>query len=349
MALLDTYRNTVQRKQEEIAKLKNDYAKEQAKIAPLQKKIISANDTINRSKSSSTIKSKINEINRSNQSIADIEKKLADINKKISQKEKELTTARKNYENEEVKENKKRLEASRRLQQNNERQMQSVVASIKRQDENQQQMQNDINKLLAIPQKITVLFMASNPYGTTQLRVDEEARAIQEKIRLSEYRDSVNFESRWATRSSDIFQAINETNPTIIHFSGHGADTGDLVLQNPDGSIKLVKKEAITQAMATVSETIRLVVFNTCFSENQAKSVVANIEAAIGMAESISDDAARIFAAQLYSAIGFGKSLSTAFNQARAQLLLEGVEEENIPKLYTREDINVDEMILVQP
>ena len=227
--------------------------------------------------------------------------------------------------------------------------MQSVVASIKRQDENQQQMQNDINKLLAIPQKITVLFMASNPYGTTQLRVDEEARAIQEKIRLSEYRDSVNFESRWATRSSDIFQAINETNPTIIHFSGHGADTGDLVLQNPDGSIKLVKKEAITQAMATVSETIRLVVFNTCFSENQAKSVVANIEAAIGMAESISDDAARIFAAQLYSAIGFGKSLSTAFNQARAQLLLEGVEEENIPKLYTREDINVDEMILVQP
>lgn len=44
--------------------------------------------------------------------------------------------------------------------------------------------------------------------------------------------------------------------------------------------------------MATASDTIRLVVFNACFSESQAESVVEHIEAAIGMSDSIRDDTA---------------------------------------------------------
>ena len=51
-------------------------AKEQAKIAPLQKKIISAKGAISRTKSQSTIKSKLNEIERAEKSISDIQKKM---------------------------------------------------------------------------------------------------------------------------------------------------------------------------------------------------------------------------------------------------------------------------------
>ncbi len=178
-------------------------------------------------------------------------------------------------------------------------------------------------KLQAVPEVITVLFLAANPVGTGSLQLDEEARSIQQKIRMSDYRDSVRFESRWATRSGDILQAINETNPTIVHFSGHGAPNGDLVLLNPDGSAKLVSKEAISMAMATASDTIRLIVFNACFSEPQAKNVIEHIDAAIGMSTSIGDEAACVFAAQLYSSIGFGRSLQISFNQAVAQLMLE--------------------------
>ena len=39
MSQIDTYRNTLLRKREELAKLNQDLAKEQAKIAPLQKKM----------------------------------------------------------------------------------------------------------------------------------------------------------------------------------------------------------------------------------------------------------------------------------------------------------------------
>lgn len=121
------------------------------------------------------------------------------------------------------------------------------------------------------------------------------------------------------------------------------------MLLNPDGSSKTVTKESMTAAIATASDTIRLVVFNACFSETQAANVVQHIEAAIGMSDSIRDDTACTFAAQLYSSIGFGKSIKTAFDQAKAELLLEGIPGESIPQLYARDDINLEEMILVQP
>lgn len=228
------------------------------------------------------------------------------------------------------------------------RQTKAMEQTILQHGYTQTQMQAEIERLKAIPEKITVLFMAANPTDTPQLRLDEEARLIQEKIRLSEYRDSVQFESRWATRSSDILQAINETNPTIVQFSGHGAQTGELALLNPDGSTKIVTKEAITMAMATASDTIRLVVFNACFSKSQAENVVEHIEAAIGMSDSIRDDTAYTFAAQLYSSIGFGRSLQTSFNQAIAELLLEGIPGENIPQIYARDDVDLNDVILVR-
>lgn len=342
MARLDTYRNTLVRKRGELAKLNQDLAKEQAKIAPLQHKMISANNTIKRTKSQSTVKSKLSEIERINKSIADTQKKCGSIQKKIAQKEKEVATADKNYRAEEAKDNKKKsLEAAR--------QTKAMEQAIRQYGNTQAKIQAEIEHLKAVPEKITVLFMAANPTDTPQLRLDEEARSIQEKIRLSEYRDSVHFESRWATRSSDILQAINETNPTIVHFSGHGEQTGELALLNPDGSTKIVTKDAISMAMATASDTIRLVVFNACFSESQAKSVVEHIEAAIGMSDLVRDDTACTFAAQLYSSIGFGQSLQTSFNQAIAELLLENITGENIPQIYARDNIDLNDVILVRP
>lgn len=67
------------------------------------------------------------------------------------------------------------------------------------------------------------------------------------------------------------------------------------------------------------------------------------------MSTSIGDTAARIFAAQLYSSIGFGRSLQASFNQSIAALLLEGIPEQDTPKLYVKPDIDLNELILVDP
>ena len=337
MSQLDSYRNTLMRKMEEAAKLSQDLAKEQAKLSPLQSKIISAKSAISRTKNQATIKSRLGDIDR------------GDIQKKIAAKEKEVATAEKNYRNEEVRVQKRQEAEDKKRMQEADRQARQLEQRLRENERMQRQMQQDIEQLQTVPNVITILFLAANPAGTTPLQLDEEARSIQQKIRMADYRDSIRFESRWATRSGDILQAINETNPTIVHFSGHGTENGDLVLLNPDGSAKLVSKEAISMAMSTASDTIRLVVFNACFSEPQAESVIENIDAAIGMSTSIGDEAACIFASQLYSSIGFGRSLQISFNQALAQLMLEGISEDKTPKLYVNDSMDANEIILAQP
>ncbi len=196
MAQIDSYRTTMLRKREELAKLNQDLAREQAKIAPLQKKIISAKCAIERTKSDSTIKSRLSEIGRAEKSIADIQKKCSDIQAKIAQKEKEYTTADKNYRSEEAKINKKAVDDEKKRLQQAARQSVAMEQAIRRQEQLQAKMQREIDSIKAIPEKITVLFLAANPVDTHRLRLDQEARSIQEKIRLSEYRDSVRFESR---------------------------------------------------------------------------------------------------------------------------------------------------------
>ena len=349
MSTLDNYRNTVIKKREELAKLTGDLSKEQAKISPLQKKINSASDAIRRTKNQSTIKTKSREIDQCNKSIADTNKKCSDLQKKIAQKEKELATAEKNVRNEEDKVNKKKLAEDKKRLREQTAQFNAIEQTIQEHAFIQASMQSDIAQLKAIPATITVLFLAANPNDTQQLNLDEEVRAIQNRIRLSDYRDSIRFESRWAARSSDVLQAINETNPTIIHFSGHGTSDGKLVLLNPDGSSNDVTKEAITMAISTASDTVRLVVFNACFSESQAKNIVHSIESAIGMNDSIRDDTAITFASQLYSSIGFGHSLEKSFNQAIAAIMLDGIPQDTIPQLFVADGVNPDDIVLVSP
>jgi hypothetical protein len=59
--------------------------------------------------------------------------------------------------------------------------------------------------------------------------------------------------------------------------------------------------------------------------------------------------AARVFAAQFYSAIGFGRSVQNAFDQAKLQLVLQGIDEDKIPQLFVRAGIDANEIILVRP
>lgn len=208
-------------------------------------------------------------------------------------------------------------------------------------------LQEDVNKPIKDNIRIKVLFLGANPNGTGILKLDEEARSINEMIRKADHRDALIFESRWAVRTQDILQAINEINPTIIHFSGHGTDSGKLVLLSADGRPKHVSEEALVQTMMTSSDVIRVVFFNTCFSDSQAKAVVKHVDVAIGMNTSIGDLAARTFSSQFYSSLGFGKSIKISFEQAKAALMLEGIKEENTPQLHIKDGLDPNGIVLV--
>ena len=189
-------------------------------------------------------------------------------------------------------------------------------------------------------EKIKVLFLAANPIDTIRLRLDEEIREISEKIRASDRRDSVELISRWAVRPDDLLQALNEHRPHVVHFSGHGSEGEGIILEDKNGESKVVSKEAITTLFQTLSDNIRLVVFNACFSQEQAEGVTKSIDCAVGTSRAIGDSAAITFAASFYRAIGFGRSVQEAFDQGKAALLLEGLSSASGFSLLTRKGVD---------
>jgi len=349
MAMIDSYRNSLLSKQRELSNLTSDKAKEQSKIADLNKKANSASEAIRRTKNASTITSKLREIEKCNTDIANTYKKIADFEKKIGTKSKEIFDYQTKIDKEQISLDKKRKAEADRIQIEHERSIRTINSTLTYHNELHRNTFNEIDELRNVPEKIVVLFLASNPIDQVQLRLDEEVRAISEMIRKTRHRDSVKLESCWALQTLDLLQALNEFSPAIVHFSGHGSSDDEIVFQSQDGKAKLVSKEAIVQTIMASSDNIRLVFFNTCYSRNQAEAVSKFVDATIGMNTSIGDEAARIFSSQFYSSIGFGVSVNKAFQQAKAQLMLEGIEEENTPELFIRPGLNPDEIILVQP
>lgn len=349
MSSLDSYRRNVTSKREEIAKLQQGKAKEQSKIANLLGKINSASQALSRTSSTSTAKSKLREIERHQKDQAIAEKKVADFDGKIARKQKELSNEQKKVSKDEEKESKKRQGESERQAREHQSRMNQINSTLDKHEGLHQSTIATLKALQDLPEKIIVLFLASNPADAQQLRLDEEARSIGDMIRKTKHRDSVSFESRWAVQPMDVLQAINELNPTIVHFSGHGSDSDEIVFQDAYGNAKLVSKEAIVQTMMASSSDIRLVFFNTCYSYKQAEAVTHHVEAAIGMNTSIGDDAARIFSSQFYSAIGFGLSVKRAFEQAKALVMMEGLNEENTPELFVQEGLDSNDLIIVRP
>ncbi|MCD4751962.1 MAG: CHAT domain-containing protein [Anaerolineaceae bacterium] len=349
MSMIDTYRNNIARKRDELVRYQEQRAKKSKVVADQNKKILSVRQSISRTSSSSLISSKTRTIESCLKNISRAETDISKLESNIARKEKEIADEQKKLRREEEREEKKRITEEKKRQRSLGNSLRSIDTELKYHDGLHMDTQRQIAELRNLPRKIKVLFLSSSPIDQDKLRLDEEIRSISEMIRKSEHRDSVELVSAWAVRPLDILQELNIHEPAIVHFSGHGSPNDELVLQDNNGETKLVSKQAIVQAMATTSSGIRLVFLNACYTDQTALSICDHVEAAIGMNNSIGDDAARIFAAQFYSAIGFGKSVNNAFNQAKSALMLENIPEEYIPVLFLQDGVDGEQLIIVSP
>ena len=176
--------------------------------------------------------------------------------------------------------------------------------------------------LAAAMQPATVLFLAANPVRVPSLQLGEECRAIEAMIRAAKFRDRICFRSWWAARPDDLLQALNEHNPSMLHFSGHGAGDQGLCFQSEDGSALSVSAEGLQQVIRAAGASVWVVVLNACFSEVQAEALVAHVPCVIGMSGAIGDEAAITYARALYRALAFGRSVANAHEQGLAALAL---------------------------
>lgn len=203
--------------------------------------------------------------------------------------------------------------------------------------------------------KVKVLFFAADPLsrppngGEARLLLDEDVREIRIKVRAAEHRDALEFDYRLAARPDDLLQGLDETQPQIVHFSGHGGSRG-LMLMDPRGSRPhYVDAAALSQLFRAFRGDIRLVVLNACFSLPQAEAIAEVVGCTIGTSGTISDAAAITFGARFYGAIAFGHSVQAAFDQACAALALSHSAERDRPRLIARRDVDPRRIRLVNP
>lgn len=365
----ESYRRDVQRASQDIARLQDQKAREARGVSDEMRKAAAATEAAARATSLSTRASKTRDATRHHEAAARQQGKVAGIDQQIARAQGRLSDAQSRLNAAEQQEEKRRQQdfkrqsdelkrqdqaAKRRMADEDrhareqERRFDAMSNTLRHHDDLHSETFNMIESITKLPEKIVVVFFASSPLDQNPLRLDEEVRAIGETIRKSEHRDAVRLESRWAARPLDILQTVNELKPTVVHFSGHGATSGELVFQDDHGRAKVVAQEAIVQTLAVAGD-VRLVFLNACHSRNQAEALVQHVDAAIGMSAPIGDRAARVFAAQFYSAIGFGESVERAFQQAKAALMLEGIPEAATPQLFVRAGVDATAMLLVAP
>lgn len=184
----------------------------------------------------------------------------------------------------------------------------------------------------------TILFIASDPSDLSRLRLGKEVREISEKLQLAELR-RFRLEQRHATRVSDLTQALLDTKPNIVHFSGHGTSEGALCLEDGSGLVHPVPPSALSALFGEFSGDVECVVLNVCYSEAQANSIAKHIPYVIGMNEDIPDQAAVAFSVGFYQALGAGRSIEKAYEMGCIQIALLGIPGQLTPVLVVAETL----------
>ena len=215
-----------------------------------------------------------------------------------------------------------------------------------------------------------ILFLAANPSETTRLALDEECAAIERELRMTTGRDDFDFRSRWAVSVDEVMRALNELQPTVIHFSGHGGGstgvyvhhvrrwprlahrdidvvaTAGIQLQDEQRRPQHVSACALTQMIGSAAPSARLVVLNACFSDVVADTLRRVVDCVVGMRGAVGDEAARSFAVGFYRALGHRRSVGNAVEQGVATLAAKCLPDEHLPICRTRDGLSAAEVTL---
>jgi hypothetical protein len=178
-----------------------------------------------------------------------------------------------------------------------------------------------------------ILFLASSPVDEARLRLDEEAREIDEALRRANRRDQFKLEKRGAVRPDVLRRALLDIEPQIVHFSGHGMGEDGIVVEDISGKSKLISTDALANLFELCADHVECVLLNACYSEVQATAIAQHIDYVIGMSQEIGDKAAIEFAKGFYDGLGAGRSIEMAFRFGCVAIHAESLPGHLIPRI----------------
>jgi hypothetical protein len=186
-------------------------------------------------------------------------------------------------------------------------------------------------------ERIRILFLSANPWTTSRILVDEEAREVFEKLQEGSHREHFELHKHTAIRPADLQRLLLMYRPHIVHFSGHGHKKQRIILGGAPGRGKLVDRQGLVDVFALYRSHLRLVFLNACFTRLQASALSEVIDFAIGTGKGIGDKGSVVFAGAFYRGLAFGLSITEAFTSAKAELALTKVPRTQGLELFVRD------------
>jgi hypothetical protein len=127
---------------------------------------------------------------------------------------------------------------------------------------------------------IRILFLGANPADTPRLALERELRSIDDKLQRGRFRDQYALDVALAVRRTELIERIQRHEPTILHFSGHGSESGELLFETEGGKAAPANSEGISEVFRVLAPLVglRCVVLNACFSDLQARAIAEHVE-----------------------------------------------------------------------
>ncbi|MET3408867.1 CHAT domain-containing protein [Methylobacterium sp. 1030] len=167
-----------------------------------------------------------------------------------------------------------------------------------------------------------VLLLSASPIDKPRMRLEEEQRNIDQRLRLLKNSSAdMHFSFEPAARTQDLLANVLGSYADIFHFSGHGI-SGGLIFEDASGHHQIIYAEEIADYLARLGRNIKCVLLNACFSTSLAAALNPYVDYVIGCNSAIDDDAAITFAGSFYVSLAGGLSFDEAFRSAAEDVAL---------------------------
>jgi CHAT domain len=176
-------------------------------------------------------------------------------------------------------------------------------------------------------ERLRILLLTANPMNRPRLDLENEHRLLRNMMHDNEEMGNCELQVEWAARQTDLLVALQRYKPHIVHFAGHGNDSG-ICLEDDEGMSRPLSKEQLSVLFSLSVERLRLVVLNACLSAPQAERLGQMVDYIVGTKSSIADNVAVRFTAHFYQALAVGNTVREAFHQANGKLAESGAQEQ---------------------
>ena len=199
-----------------------------------------------------------------------------------------------------------------------------------------------------------ILFLSANPLNVERLELDREARSLQRVIENvnQDGPAPLSLTTRWAAEPLDLLREIRVVRPTVLHFAGYGTRgaNGGIYLQNWKGEAELVSVQALRDTLAAAGSSIRVVVFNACYTDELASGLleIDTLDCVIGVSGVISEAGGRLFIDAFYRALADGHSVHQSWKWGCAPFEARSPSDPSCPQLRVRAGVDAQRLFVVK-